>query len=312
MMNFLVTGGSGFLGSHLCEKLIGENHRVICIDNLITGNLRNISHLRDNSNFTFLKQDVTEYIDIDGDIDCILHFASPASPIDYMELPIQTLKVGSLGTHKALGLAKAKGASFLLASSSEVYGDPLVHPQTEDYWGNVNPIGPRGVYDEAKRFAEALTMAYHRVHGVKTRIVRIFNTFGPRMRKNDGRVVPAFISQALSGEPITVFGDGSQTRSFCYIADLVKGIMKLAGSETCEPVNLGNPNEISVIDFARLVLSLTGSKSEIIFKPLPVDDPKVRKPDISRARQELGWQPGVGLEEGLKKTIEWFSQNPGL
>ena len=311
-MNFLVTGGSGFLGSHLCEKLIGENHRVICIDNLITGNLRNISHLRDNSNFTFLKQDVTEYIDIDGDIDCILHFASPASPIDYMELPIQTLKVGSLGTHKALGLAKAKGASFLLASSSEVYGDPLVHPQTEDYWGNVNPIGPRGVYDEAKRFAEALTMAYHRVHGVKTRIVRIFNTFGPRMRKNDGRVVPAFISQALSGEPITVFGDGSQTRSFCYIADLVKGIMKLAGSETCEPVNLGNPNEISVIDFARLVLSLTGSKSEIIFKPLPVDDPKVRKPDISRARQELGWQPGVGLEEGLKKTIEWFSQNPGL
>ncbi len=312
MKRFLVTGGSGFIGSHLCEKLISENHRVICIDNLITGNLRNISHLRDNSNFTFLRQDVTEYIDLDEDIDCILHFASPASPIDYLELPIQTLKVGSLGTHKALGLAKAKGSSFLLASSSEVYGDPLVHPQREDYWGNVNPIGPRGVYDEAKRFSEALTMAYHRVHGIKTRIVRIFNTFGPRMRKNDGRVVPAFISQALSGEPLTIFGDGSQTRSFCYITDLVEGIVKLTNSEICEPVNLGNPNEISITDFARLILSLTGSKSEIIFKPLPVDDPKVRKPDISRAKQELGWEPSVELEEGLKKTIEWFSQDLGL
>ncbi len=305
-MNYLVTGGSGFIGSHLCNRLISENHRVICIDNLITGNPENISHFQNNKNFRFIKQDVTEYIDLDEDIDCILHFASPASPIDYLELPIQTLKVGSLGTHKALGLAKAKGASFLLASSSEVYGDPLSHPQQEDYWGNVNPIGPRGVYDEAKRFAEALTMAYNRTHGVKTRIARIFNTFGPRMRRNDGRVVPAFISQALSGEPLTVFGNGSQTRSFCYINDLVEGIMKLINSTIDEPVNIGNPNEISIIDFAKLVLSLTGSKSEIILKPLPVDDPRMRQPNISRANQELGWKPKVGLEEGLKKTIEWF------
>ena len=305
-MKILVTGGAGFIGSHLCEKLISENHRVICIDNLITGNLENISHLKDNNNFTFLRQDVTEYIDLNENIDCILHFASPASPVDYMELPIQTLKVGSLGTHKALGLAKAKAASFLLASTSEVYGDPLIHPQKEDYWGNVNPIGPRGVYDEAKRFAEALTMAYHRVHQIKTRIVRIFNTFGPRMRKDDGRVVPAFINQALSGEPLTVFGDGSQTRSFCYITDLVNGVMKLLNSDINEPINIGNPKEISIIDFARLVLSLTGSKSKIIFEPLPVDDPKVRQPDIGKARKELSWQPEVRLEEGLKKTIEWF------
>ena len=252
---------------------------------------------------------MTEYIDLSEDIDCILHFASPASPIDYMELPIQTLKVGSLGTHKALGLAKAKRASFLLASSSEVYGDPLIHPQREDYLGNVNPIGPRGVYDEAKRFAEALTMAYHRVHSIETRIARIFNTFGPRMRKNDGRVVPAFITQAMSGEPLTVFGNGSQTRSFCYISDLVDGIMQLVGSQICEPVNIGNPSEISIIDFAQLILSLTGSKSKVVFKPLPEDDPKVRRPDISMAKSSLGWKPKIGLEEGLKKTIQWFSQN---
>ncbi len=307
--SFLVTGGSGFIGSHLCDRLISENHSVICIDNLITGNLSNISQLKDNNNFSFLKQDVTEYIDLSEDIDCILHFASPASPIDYMELPIQTLKVGSLGTHKALGLAKAKRASFLLASSSEVYGDPLIHPQREDYLGNVNPIGPRGVYDEAKRFAEALTMAYHRVHSIETRIARIFNTFGPRMRKNDGRVVPAFITQAMSGEPLTVFGNGSQTRSFCYISDLVDGIMQLVGSQICEPVNIGNPSEISIIDFAQLILSLTGSKSKVVFKPLPEDDPKVRRPDISMAKSSLGWKPKIGLEEGLKKTIQWFSQN---
>jgi len=306
MTSFLVTGGSGFIGSHLCERLISENHKVICIDNLITGNVDNISHLMENANFRFMKQDVTEYIDLDEDIDCILHFASPASPVDYLELPIQTLKVGSLGTHKALGLAKAKGASFLLASSSEVYGDPLIHPQNEDYWGNVNPIGPRGVYDEAKRFAEALVMAYHRVHGVDTRIVRIFNTFGPRMRKNDGRVVPAFVSQALSGEPLTVFGDGSQTRSFCYVSDLVEGVIRLANSDVCEPVNIGNPNEISILDFAGTILSLTGSKSEVVLKSLPVDDPKVRKPDIARAKDKLGWSPKIGLEDGLKKTIEWF------
>ncbi len=308
MTNYLVTGGSGFIGSHLCERLVNENHRVICIDNLITGSLENISHLQGRENFRFIKQDVTEYIDVDEDVDCIFHFASPASPVDYLELPIQTLKVGSLGTHKALGLAKAKGAVFLAASSSEVYGDPLVHPQREDYWGNVNTIGPRGVYDEAKRFAEALTMAYHRTHGVRTRIARIFNTFGPRMRKNDGRVVPAFISQALAGEPITVFGDGAQTRSFCYVTDLVEGIVRLANSTLDEPVNLGNPREFTIGDFAKLIISITGTKSEIVFKPLPLDDPKVRKPDISRAKQELGWEPRVEVEEGLKKTVEWFSE----
>jgi dTDP-glucose 4,6-dehydratase len=309
MTNYLVTGGSGFIGSHLCERLVNENHRVICIDNLITGNLGNISHLQSRKNFRFIKQDVTEYIDVDEDVDCILHFASPASPVDYLELPIQTLKVGSLGTHKALGLAKAKGAVFLAASSSEVYGDPLVHPQREDYWGNVNAIGPRGVYDEAKRFSEALVMAYHRAHGVRTRIARIFNTFGPRMRKNDGRVVPAFISQALAGEPITVFGDGSQTRSFCYVTDLVEGILRLANSMLDEPVNLGNPREFTIGDFAKLIISITGTKSEIVFKSLPVDDPKVRKPDISKARRELGWEPRVEVEEGLKKTIDWFRKS---
>jgi dTDP-glucose 4,6-dehydratase len=309
LRTFLVTGGSGFIGSHLCERLVNENHRVICIDNLITGSLENISHLQGRENFRFIKQDVTEYIDVDEDVDCILHFASPASPVDYLELPIQTLKVGSLGTHKALGLAKAKGAVFLAASSSEVYGDPLVHPQREDYWGNVNAIGPRGVYDEAKRFSEAMVMAYHRAHGVRTRIARIFNTFGPRMRKNDGRVVPAFISQALAGEPITVFGDGSQTRSFCYVTDLVEGIVKLANSTLDEPVNLGNPREFTITDFAKLIISVTGTRSEIVFKPLPVDDPRVRKPDINRARRELGWEPKVEVEEGLKKTIDWFRKS---
>ena len=307
-MNFLVTGGAGFIGSHLCDRLIKENHKVVCFDNLITGNPGNISHLQGNKNFRFVKQDITKYIEVDEDIDFIFHFASPASPVDYLEFPIQTLKVGSLGTHNALGLAKAKSASFLLASTSEVYGDPLVHPQKEDYWGNVNPIGPRGVYDEAKRFAEAITMAYHRVHGVKTRIVRIFNTFGPRMRKDDGRVVPAFMTQALLGEPITVFGDGSQTRSFCYITDMVEGIMRMANSALEGPINIGNPHEMPIIDFAKLIISITESKSEIIFKPLPLDDPKMRRPDISRAKKELGWEPRVELEEGLRKTIEWFQK----
>ncbi len=308
-MNFLVTGGAGFIGSHLCDRLIKENHRVVCFDNLITGNPGNISHLQGNKNFRFIKQDVTKYIEVDEDVDFVFHFASPASPVDYLEFPIQTLKVGSLGTHNALGLAKAKSASFLLASTSEVYGDPLVHPQKENYWGNVNPIGPRGVYDEAKRFAEAITTAYHRVHGVKVRIIRIFNTFGPRMRKNDGRVVPAFITQALSGEPITVFGDGAQTRSFCYITDMVEGIMRLSNSALEGPLNIGNPHEMSIIDFAKLIISVTGSKSDIVFKPLPLDDPRVRRPDISRAKKELGWEPEVGLEEGLRKTIEWFQRD---
>ncbi len=307
-MNFLVTGGAGFIGSHLCDRLIKENHRVVCFDNLITGNPGNISHLQGNKNFRFIEQDVTKYIEVDEDVDFVFHFASPASPVDYLEFPIQTLKVGSLGTHNALGLAKAKSASFLLASTSEVYGDPLVHPQKENYWGNVNPIGPRGVYDEAKRFAEAITTAYHRVHGVKVRIIRIFNTFGPRMRKNDGRVVPAFITQALSGEPITVFGDGSQTRSFCYITDMVEGIMRLSNSALEGPVNIGNPHEMSIIDFAKLIISVTGSKSDIVFKPLPLDDPRVRRPDIGRAKKELGWEPEVELEEGLRKTIEWFQK----
>ncbi len=307
-MNFLVTGGAGFIGSHLCDRLIKENHRVVCFDNLITGNPGNISHLQGNKNFRFIKQDVTKYIEVDEDVDFVFHFASPASPVDYLEFPIQTLKVGSLGTHNALGLAKAKSASFLLASTSEVYGDPLVHPQKENYWGNVNPIGPRGVYDEAKRFAEAITTAYHRVHGVKVRIIRIFNTFGPRMRKNDGRVVPAFITQALSGEPITVFGDGAQTRSFCYITDMVEGIMRLSNSALEGPLNIGNPHEMSIIDFAKLIISVTGSKSDIVFKPLPLDDPRVRRPDIGRAKKELGWEPEVELEEGLRKTIEWFQK----
>ena len=308
-MRVLVTGGAGFLGSHLCDYLIEKGHDVICIDSLITGSIGNIGHLSGNEKFHFIKHDVTEYIFIPGQLDAILHFASPASPVDYLEYPIQTLKVGSLGTHKALGLAREKGAKFLLASTSEVYGDPLVHPQPEDYWGNVNPIGPRGVYDEAKRFAEAMTMAYHRYHGIETRIVRIFNTYGPRMRLNDGRVVPNFISQALTGKPLTVYGDGSQTRSFCYYTDLVEGIHRLLESDIDTPVNLGNPTEYSVLEFARKIIEATGSASEIVHKELPVDDPKVRRPDIARAKKLLGWEPMVSLNEGLKKTIDFFGKS---
>jgi dTDP-glucose 4,6-dehydratase len=305
-MRILVTGGAGFLGSHLCDRLLAERHDVIAMDSLLTGNPRNLAHLRGESRFQFLKHDVTQFIRIEGSLDAVLHFASPASPIDYLELPIQTLKVGSLGTHNALGLAMAKKARFLLASTSEVYGDPLVHPQPETYWGNVNPIGPRGVYDEAKRFAEAMTMAYHRAHGVDTRIVRIFNTYGERMRPRDGRVVPALISQALAREPMTVFGDGSQTRSFCYVSDLIDGIYRLLMSGESEPVNLGNPSELSVLAFAETIQRLTGTSSQIVFKPLPVDDPRVRQPDISKARAKLGWEPKVKLEEGLARTIEYF------
>jgi dTDP-glucose 4,6-dehydratase len=301
----LITGGAGFIGSHLCDALLRRGHEVICMDSLITGSVDNIAHITDE-NFHFIKHDVTNYIYIQGSLDYVLHFASPASPIDYMELPIQTLKVGSLGTHKALGLAKAKGATFLLASTSEVYGDPKVHPQSESYWGNVNPIGPRGVYDEAKRFAEALVMAYHRYHGVDTRIARIFNTFGPRMRINDGRAVPTFINQAIKGEQITIFGDGKQTRSFCYISDLVEGICLLLESGYHEPVNLGNPAEMDILTLAGIILEMAGSKSEMVFKDLPVDDPKVRQPDISLAREKLGWSPKVDLEYGLRKTIEYF------
>ncbi len=301
----VVTGGAGFLGSHLVDRLLREGHRVIAIDNLVTGSLDNIAHLAGEGRFRFIKQDVTEFLFLDGPVDHVWHFASPASPIDYLELPIQTLKVGSLGTHKALGLAKHKGAQFLLASTSEVYGDPLVHPQTEAYWGNVNPIGPRGCYDEAKRFAEALTMAYHREHGVDTRIVRIFNTYGPRMRLNDGRVVPAFLGQALAGRPITVFGSGAQTRSFCYCQDLIEGIYRLMLRGTSEPVNIGNPHELTVLEFAREILRLTGSRSRIRFEPLPKDDPRQRRPDISRARRQLGWEPVVPLGEGLERTLAW-------
>lgn len=304
----VVTGGAGFLGSHLCDKLITEGMKVICIDNLITGNPDNISHLMGNDNFQFIKHDITNFIHVSGKVDYILHFASPASPIDYLKLPIQTLKVGSLGTHKVLGLAKEKNATFLLASTSEVYGDPDVHPQKEDYWGNVNPIGPRGVYDEAKRFAEALTMAYHRYHNISTRIVRIFNTYGPRMRLNDGRALPAFIGQALSNQDLTVFGDGSQTRSFCYVSDEVEGIYRLLISDQTEPVNIGNPDEITVKEFAEEVIKLTNSKSKISFKELPEDDPKVRQPDISKAKAILGWEPKVTREEGLKRTIKFFKK----
>jgi len=307
-MRIVVTGGAGFLGSHLCDFLINEGHSVICIDNLITGNTDNITHLMGNEKFKFIQHDVTNYIFIKGKLDAILHFASPASPIDYQELPIQTLKVGSLGTHKALGLAKEKKAKFLLASSSEVYGDPLVSPQKEDYWGNVNSVGPRGVYDEAKRFAEAMVMAYHYYHKIDTKIARIFNTFGARMRKKDGRVVPTFINQALQGKPLTVFGDGTQTRSFCYVSDMVQGIYKLLLSNINEPINLGNPQEMTINDFAKLILRLTESKSKIINKPLPVDDPKIRRPDITRAEKLLNWSPRVSLEEGLQKTIEYFKK----
>ena len=302
----LVTGGAGFLGSHLCEKLLAEGHRVYVMDNLLTGNLDNIAHLRSRTDFEFINHNVSNHIDFSGPLDYIFHFASPASPIDYLELPIQTLKVGSLGTHNALGLAKAKGARLLLASTSEVYGDPLIHPQVETYWGNVNPIGPRGVYDEAKRFAEAIVMAYHRYHKLETRIVRIFNTYGPRMRPKDGRIVPAFCCQALKGEPMTVFGDGSQTRSFCYVSDLVEGIFRLMMSDCDTPVNIGNPRELSVLDFAVKIKELVGSDSPIVHKPLPVDDPKVRRPDISKAKSILGWEPVMPLEDGLAKTIEYF------
>jgi dTDP-glucose 4,6-dehydratase len=305
-MRVLVTGGAGFLGSHLCDRLLAEGHEVIAMDNLLTGNQRNIAHLSKEKRFRFVLHNVTQFISVDGPLDAVLHFASPASPIDYLELPIQTLKVGSLGTHNALGLAMAKEARFLLASTSEVYGDPLVHPQPETYWGNVNPIGPRGVYDEAKRFAEAITMAYRRAHGVDTRIVRIFNTYGERMRPKDGRVVPALISQALAAEPLTVFGDGSQTRSFCYVSDLIEGIHRLLISSESEPVNIGNPAELSVLEFARTIQRLTKTSSPIVFQPLPVDDPRVRQPDITRARQTLGWEPKVKLEDGLLRTIEYF------
>jgi dTDP-glucose 4,6-dehydratase len=306
----LVTGGAGFLGSHLCGRLLDEGLEVVCMDNLITGSLDNIESYFGRDGFTFVHHDVTNFIHVPGDLDYILHFASPASPIDYLKLPIQTLKVGSLGTHKALGLAKSKGARFLLASTSEVYGDPLVHPQTEEYWGNVNPVGPRGVYDEAKRFAEAITMAYHRHHGVDTRIVRIFNTYGPRMRAGDGRVVPTFICQALAGKPLTAFGDGSQTRSFCFATDLIEGIWRLLNSDHVEPMNIGNPSEMTVLEFAQEIIRVTGSSSEIVFEELPIDDPKVRQPDISLAREVLGWQPEVLLAEGLKETVEYFSNGP--
>jgi dTDP-glucose 4,6-dehydratase len=306
----LVTGGAGFLGSHLCGRLLDEGLEVVCMDNLITGSLENIESFIGRDGFTFVHHDVTNFIHVPGDLDYILHFASPASPIDYLKLPIQTLKVGSLGTHKAIGLAKSKGARFLLASTSEVYGDPLVHPQTEDYWGNVNPVGPRGVYDEAKRFAEAITMAYHRHHGVDTRIVRIFNTYGPRMRAGDGRVVPTFICQALAGKPLTAFGDGSQTRSFCFATDLIEGIWRLLNSDYVDPMNIGNPSEMTVLEFAQEIIRVTGSSSEIVFEELPVDDPKVRQPDISLAREVLGWEPEVLLADGLKETVEYFSNGP--
>ena len=307
MPRILIAGGAGFIGSHLCEFYVEKGFDVICMDSLLTGNVNNISHITAD-NFQFVKHDITNYILVEGPLDYILHYASPASPIDYLDLPIQTLKVGALGTHNALGLAKAKGARFLLASTSEVYGDPLEHPQQEDYWGNVNPIGPRGVYDEAKRFAEAMTMAYHRTHGVDTRIVRIFNTFGPRMRVNDGRVVPAFMSQAITGEPMTVFGDGEQTRSFCYVTDHVAGVNALLESDYTDPVNIGNPSEMSIKQFAERIIELTGTTSEIVYKPLPEDDPKVRQPNIARAKKVLGWEPKVGLEEGLARTLEYFKQ----
>ena len=302
----VITGGAGFLGSHLTDRLLAEGHRVIAIDSLITGNVANIEHLAGNKNYKFICHDVTDFIYIPGKVDFVWHFASPASPIDYLRIPIPTLKVGSLGTHNALGLAKDKGAAFILASTSECYGDPLIHPQTEDYWGNVNPIGPRGVYDEAKRFAEAITMAYHRYHGMNTHIVRIFNTYGPRMRLDDGRVVPAFIGQALTGQPLTIFGDGSQTRSFCYVSDLIDGIFRLMMSDFHEPVNIGNPREMTIRQFAEEILRITGAACQIEHKPLPVDDPKVRQPDITRAKTILAWEPKVDFDKGIRETIEFF------
>ncbi|HOJ05431.1 MAG TPA: SDR family oxidoreductase [Bacteroidota bacterium] len=311
MPRTLITGGAGFLGSHLCERLLAEGHDVLCMDNLITGDLANIDHLFGSPGFRFVKYDVTEFVYVEGGLDYILHFASPASPIDYLKLPIQTLKVGSLGTHKALGLAKAKKARFLLASTSEVYGDPEIHPQVESYWGNVNPVGPRGVYDEAKRFAEAMTMAYHRYHGVETRIVRIFNTYGERMRVNDGRAIPAFMSQAIRGEDLTVFGDGMQTRSVCYVSDLVDGIYRLLMSDYSDPVNIGNPDEITMLDLAREVREVVGSASAIVHRELPEDDPKVRQPDITLARNLLGWQPLVPRHEGLQRTAKYFREKLG-
>ncbi len=306
MMRVVVTGVAGFLGSHLADRLLADGHEVVGLDNLVTGHERNIQHLAGNRKFRFVFHDVTEYIYLDGPVDAILHFASPASPIDYLQIPIQTLKVGALGTHKALGLARAKKARFLLASTSEVYGDPLVHPQPESYWGNVNPVGPRGCYDEAKRFAEAITVAYRDFHGIDTRIVRIFNTYGPRMRPNDGRIVPSLIGQALKNEPLTVFGDGSQTRSFCYVSDLVDGIVRLLGSSIKDPVNVGNPTEMTVLEFAETIRKLTGTAAPVVRRPLPVDDPKQRRPDITKARTLLGWEPKVPLDEGLKATIAYF------
>jgi dTDP-glucose 4,6-dehydratase len=315
-MKILITGGAGFIGSHLCDRLLADGHTVIAMDNLSTGTTDNIAHLAGHERFSFIKHDVTNYIFIEGSIDAVLHLASLPSPVDYLNFPIQTLKVGALGTHKTLGLAMEKGAKFLLASTSEVYGDPLIHPQDEDYWGNVNPIGPRGVYDESKRFAESLTMAYHRYHGIDTHIVRIFNTYGPRMRMDDGRVVPNFIRQALLGEPLTVYDDGSRTRSFCYVSDMVEGMVRLIGSEEHEPVNMGNPHEMTILAFAQLVLELIPSESEIIFvqpeDERTADDPKIRQPDISRAQQVLGWQPVVPLEEGLLRTVDCFRRRLGL
>ncbi len=307
-MRILVTGGAGFIGSHLCDRLLAEGHEVIAMDNLITGSTDNIAHLAGRRDFQFIFHDVTNYIYVRGKLDAVMHLASPASPVDFTAIPIQILKVGSLGTHKALGLAQEKGARFLLASTSEVYGDPLVHPQPETYWGNVNPIGVRGVYDEAKRFAEAMTMAYHRVHGLDTRIARIFNTYGERMRLNDGRVVPNLVGQALRGEPLTVYGDGSQTRSFCYVSDLVDGLYRLLMSGEVNPVNLGNPHETTILEFAELINRLTGNKAGIVFRPLPPDDPRQRRPDITRARTILGWEPRISLEEGLERTITWFKR----